>query len=103
MAFEVYRPRSSGENLVAITKHHIRMGNKLASKLKGGQVEVAYDKDSNKLRIRGINEGGMKVNKNKIGARGIFKYFGIGDLKGSFAAEYDEGENSIFVDLKKPK
>ncbi|SFG58838.1 hypothetical protein SAMN05660649_02114 [Desulfotomaculum arcticum] len=103
MAFEVYRPRSSGENSVAITKHHIRIGNRLASQLKGDYVEVAYDKETNKLRVKGVDEGGMKVTKSKIGARGIFNYFGIGEVKGSFAAEYNAGDNAVFVDLNKKK
>ncbi|AGL01102.1 hypothetical protein [Desulfoscipio gibsoniae] len=103
MAFEVYIPRSSGENLVSITKHHIRLGNKMADKLNGDQVEVAYDKDTNKLRIRGVDEGGIKVTKNKIGARGIFNYFDIDVLKGSFVAEYDQEDNAVYVDLNRRK
>ena len=89
LTFEVYRPRSSGENSVAITKHHIRIGNKLASQLKGDNVEVAYDKETNKLRIKGVEQGGMRVTNNKIGARGVFKYFDISEVKGSFTAEFN--------------
>lgn len=99
MVFEVYKPRSSNDNKVSITKHHIRLGNKLASNLSGDQVEVAYDKESNMLRIKVTDEGGMKLNKNKIGSSGIFKYFNIEDKKGSFRAEFDKKDNSIFVDL----
>jgi len=103
LAFEVYRPRSSGENSVAITKHHIRIGNRLASQLKGANVEVAYDKETNTLRIKGVDEGGMKVTKNKIGARGIFSYFGIGEVKGSFAAIYNADDNAVYVDFNKKR
>lgn len=99
MAFEVYRPRSSNENLVSITKHHIRLGNKMADKFNGAQVEVAYDKDTNKLRIRSVDDGGMKITNNKIGARGIFKYFNLEGLKGNYPVELDENDNAIYVNL----
>ena len=99
MAFEVYRPRSARDNMVALTKHHIRLGGKLAQKLGSKRVEVAYDKDSDQLRIKGVKEGGMLLNKNKIGARGIFTFFNIVNRKGSYHAVYDEKEKAIFVDL----
>ncbi len=103
MAFEVYRPRSSSENLVSITKHHIRLGNKMADKLKGDQVEVAYDKDTNILRIRDTDGDGMKVTKNKIGSRGILNYFDINVAKGNYVAEYNPEDNAVYVDLNKRK
>ncbi len=103
MAFEVYRPRSSSENLVSITKHHIRLGNKMANKLNGDQVEVAYDKDTNILRIRDTDEDGMKITKNKIGARGILNYFDINVTKGNFVAEYSPKDNAVYVNLNKRK
>jgi len=99
MAFEVYRPRSSSENMVSITKHHIRLGNTLADKIKGERVEVAYDKDTNKMRIMEVAEGGMKISNGKIGASGVFKFFDIQNKKGSFKAEFNETENAIFVQL----
>lgn len=103
MAFEVYRPRSSRENVVALTKHHIRLSGKLVNKLGTDRVEVAYDRDANKLRIRGIEDGGLMINKNKIGARGVFKYFDLEGKRGNFAAVYDEKEKAIFVDLNQVK
>jgi len=102
LVFETYKPRSSNENSVAITKHHIRIGNKLASQIKGDRIEIAFDKDSNTLRIQGTNEG-MKVTKNKIGARGIFKYFNLEETKGNFTAEYNADDNAVYVDLNKKK
>lgn len=99
MVFEVYRPRSARDNMVALTKHHIRLGGKLAEKLNSRRVEVAYDKDTGKLRIRGVKEGGMLLNKNKIGARGIFTFFNIEDKKGTYHAVYDEKDKAIYVDL----
>lgn len=103
MAFEVYRPRSTSENIVAITKHHIRLGTKIADQLKSDQVEVAYDKDTNILRIRSVDKGGMKITKNKIGARGVLNYFDLHLVKGNFAAEYNSEESAVYVDLNKRK
>lgn len=100
LAFEVYIPRASSNNLVTLTKHHIRIGSNLLSQLNGEKTEIAYDRQSNKLRIKGTNESGMKIGNNKIGARGVFAYFGI-DIKGSFPADFNDKENAIIVDLNK--
>jgi len=75
----------------------------MADKLNGNQVEVAYDKDTNQLRIQGVDDGGMKLTKNKIGARGVLNYFDISVGKGNFAAEYDPEENAVYVDLNERK
>ncbi|AGL03358.1 hypothetical protein [Desulfoscipio gibsoniae] len=99
MAFEVYKPRSSRENVVAFTKHHIRLGVKLAAKLSSNRVEVAYDRDTQELRIKAVNEGGLLLNKNKIGARGIFKFFDLEGKKGNYEARFDPQEEAIFVDM----
>jgi len=103
VSFEVYRPRSSSENLVSITKHHIRLGHKMAEQLNGDKVEVAYDKETNKLRIRNAEEDGLKMTNNKIGARGILNYFDISIVKGNFAAEFNPEDNAVYVDLNKRK
>ncbi len=100
MVFEIYRPRSSNQNRVALTKHHIRLGNELARKIDSDQVEIAFDKENKVLRIRAVNEGGMKLSNNKIGARGVFRYFGLEKVRGSFKAEYDENEKAIYVYLE---
>ncbi|SFH42418.1 hypothetical protein SAMN05660649_05153 [Desulfotomaculum arcticum] len=71
--------------------------------VRADNVEIAYDKETNKLRIQDVDDGGMRVTKNKIGARGIFKYFNIGEVKGSFAADYNADDNAVYVDLNKRK
>ncbi|TYO93352.1 hypothetical protein [Desulfallas thermosapovorans] len=99
MAFEVYKPRSSKDNVVAFTKHHIRLGVKLADKLKGDRVEVAYDRETQQLRIKAVAEGGLLLNKNKIGARGIFKFFDLEGKRGNFDAEFNPEDKAIYVNL----
>jgi hypothetical protein len=100
MTFEVYKPRSSKEDMVTFTKHHIRLGAKLAGKLGSDRVEVAYDKDTQRLRIKAVDEGGLLLNKNKIGARGIFRYFDLEGKKGNYEAKFEPKEEAIFVDMQ---
>jgi len=100
MAFEVYVPRAANDNAVTLTKHHIRIGNKLLGRLKGDKLEVAYDVETNKIRIKGTDGPGLTVAKNKVGARGIFTYFNL-DLKGRYEADFDEKQKAIYVDLNK--
>jgi len=100
LAFEVYKPRSSKEDVVAFTKHHIRLGVKLVDKLGGDRVEVAYDRETRQLRIKAVSVGGLLLNKNKIGARGIFRFFNLESKKGNYDARYDPEEEAIFVDMK---
>jgi len=75
----------------------------MADKLSGDLVEVAYDKENNKLRIRNAEEDGMKMTNNKIGARGILNYFDISAVKGNFGAEFNPEDNAVYVDLNKRK
>lgn len=103
MAFEVYIPRSSNDNKVALTKHHIRLGNGMIKHLTTDRVEVAYDRSSGKLRIKSVEDGGIKLSKNKIGAQGIFKYFDLREKKGTYPAEYNEKEKAIYVNLSTQK
>jgi len=45
----------------------------------------------------------MKIGKNKIGAKGIFSYFGLEGIKSSFDTEFNEKEKAIYVDLNSQK
>ena len=71
--------------------------------LNADQVQIAYDNDVNQLRIKGVKEGGMKIGKNKIGAKNILNYFGLEGIKGSFATEFNEKEKAVYVDLNAKK
>ncbi len=97
MSFEVYKPRFEKEATVAISKNHLTLNKKLAEKFDTEYVELAFDKDTNTIRIKASdNENGLILNKNKIGARGFFKHFNI-QQKGKYNAVFNENEKAIYV------
>lgn len=99
MAFEVYKPRIKKGNVISLTKNHIVMKTEMIEKLNASSVELAYDRESNIIRITPAEpETGFSINKNKIGARGFFKYFDI-DRKGKYPVKFDDEEGSIYIDL----
>lgn len=99
MAFEVYKPRIKKGNVISLTKNHIVMKPDMIEKLDTNTVELAYDRDTSVIRISPAEpETGFSINKNKIGARGFFKYFEI-DIKGKYPIKFDETEKVILVDI----
>ncbi|OPX86598.1 MAG: hypothetical protein A4E53_03032 [Pelotomaculum sp. PtaB.Bin104] len=99
MAFEVYKPNNEKDYVVSISKNHLTLNKALTAKLNPGYVELAYDVDTRTIRIKpSSTESGLIVNKNKIGARGFFKYFNILN-KGKYNAFYDENEQTVLVRL----
>ncbi|NQS75077.1 MAG: hypothetical protein HQP61_01350 [Peptococcaceae bacterium] len=97
MSFEVYKPRLEKEATVAISKNHLTLNKKLAEKFDTRYVELAFDRETNTIRIKAANgENGLVLNKNKIGARGFFKHFNI-QQKGKYAAIFNEEEKTILV------
>ncbi|WP_041274398.1 hypothetical protein [Desulforamulus reducens] len=97
MAFEVYYPRS--ENFVSVSKNHITLNRNLVTKLNTDHVELAFDRETNVIRITGSSpDSGLILNKTRIGAKGFLQYFGI-ESKGKFPATYNEEENSIYIQL----
>jgi len=101
MAFEVYKPR--GEKLeklptVSFSKNSIVLNNIARAKIKSLNVELAYDKETNTVRIRGVDEDGIQIKKTRLFAKGFYKYFDI-HPKGKYEAKYNEEENSLYVDI----
>lgn len=99
MAFEVYKPRIKKGNVISLTKNHIVMKPEMVERLNALSVELAYDRETNMIRIKPAEpETGFSINKNKIGARGFFKYFDI-DRKGKYPVKFDEADGSFYIDL----
>ncbi|MCL6634741.1 MAG: hypothetical protein K6T29_03100 [Peptococcaceae bacterium] len=99
MAFEVYRSRLEKEAPAAISKNHITLNKKLLDRFNTKRVELAYDPDTNTIRIRpSTSESGLVLNKNKIGARGFFKHFNI-QQKGKYNAVYNDNDKAIYIRL----
>jgi len=63
MAFEVYRPR--GEKLekkaiVSLSKTSVVLNTVARDLLNAKRVEIAFDRESNLMRIKGVTEGGKE-------------------------------------------
>jgi hypothetical protein len=99
MAFEIYKPRVKREekSIVSLSKNSIVLNKIAREKLNASSIELAYDRDTNLIRIK-HSEDGQTVKKTKVFARGFFNQFNI-TKKGRFAAEFEEG--ALFVDLNK--
>lgn len=100
MAFEVYKPRGEKVGklpLVSLSKNSIVLNKTAREKLKAENVELAFDRETNTIRIRASKDGQI-VKKTKVFARGFFNHFGL-DKKGRFTASYEENENALYVDL----
>jgi hypothetical protein len=100
MAFEIYKPR--GERipklpLVTISKNSIVLNKHAREKLNVERVELAYDRETNTIRIKATEEG-QNIKKTKVFSRGFFNHFNI-MAKGKYHAKYDETENSLYVNL----
>ncbi|MCL6559363.1 MAG: hypothetical protein K6U74_11320 [Firmicutes bacterium] len=100
MAFEVYKPR--GERvpklpLITVSKNSIVLNKHAREKLGSDRVELAYDRETNTIRIK-ATEDGQIVKKTKVFSRGFFNHFDI-TSKGKFPAKYDENENALYVNL----
>ncbi len=100
MAFEIYKPR--GERapklpLVTLSKNSIVLNKHAREKLNTEKVELAFDRETNNIRIKAVQEG-QNIKKTKVFGRGFFNQFNI-ETKGKFLAKYDETENALYVDL----
>jgi len=100
MAFEIYKPR--GEKvpklpLVTISKNSIVLNKHAREKLNTDKVELAYDRETNTIRIK-ASEDGQNIKKTKVFSRGFFSFFKI-DAKGKYKTVYDEKEKALFVNL----
>lgn len=101
MAFEVYKPRGERAEkapLVSLSKTSMVLNNVAREKLAANRVELAFDPDSNSIRVRAVEEGGIEVRKTKLFAKGFYNQFGI-NKKGKFVAVFDEAERALYVKL----
>lgn len=98
--FEVYKPRGVRVQklpLVTISKNSIVLNKYAREKLNVERVELAFDTESNKIRIM-ASANGQNIKKTKVFGRGFFNHFGITE-KGKFYADYDEETNALYVDM----
>ncbi|MFZ5595977.1 MAG: hypothetical protein ACOY31_03060 [Bacillota bacterium] len=101
MAFEIYKPRGERQEkapIVSLSKTSIVLNNVAREKIKTSRIELAYDRESKQVRVRGVEEGGMEIKKTKVFGKGFFNQFGI-TKKGKFEAKYDPSDNSLYIKL----
>lgn len=101
MAFEVYRPRgekSEKKAVVSLSKTSVVLNNVARDFLNAKRVEIAFDRESNLMRIASVTEGGLEIKKTKMFGKGFFNQFDI-TKKGKFEAKYDPDQKALFVQL----
>jgi len=101
MSFEVYKPR--GERMekmpiISLSKSSIVLNNVARQKLGHNKIELAFDRDTNTIRIKAVDEGGLEMRKTKVFGKGFFNYFNI-DKKGKYEASYEPGENALYANI----
>ena len=101
MAFEVYKPRGERQEkapVISLSKTSMVLNNVAREKLKADRLELAFDKDTNTVRVKGIEEGGIPMRKTKVFAKGFYNQFGI-DTRGKYIALYNEDENALYITI----
>ncbi len=66
--------------------------------LNAKRVELAFDRESNLMRIKGVTEGGLEIKKTKMFGKGFYNQFNI-IKKGKFEARFDSEQKALFVQL----
>lgn len=101
MTFEVYKPRGEKQEkapIVSLSKNSIVLNNVAREKVGTTRIELAYDRASRQIRIRGVKDGGIEIKKTKVYGKGFFNGFDI-SKKGKFTAEYDPKENALYIQI----
>lgn len=99
MAFEIYKPRGERQEkapIISLSKTSIVLNNVAREKIGTSRIELAFDRESNTIRIRGVKEGGMEIKKTKVFGKGFFNQFSI-NKKGKFEARYEPSDNSLYA------
>lgn len=100
MTFEVYKPRGERAEkapIVSFSKTSIVFNNVAREKLDTEAIELAFDINTNTMRIKATDKG-MNIKKTKVFGKGFFNQFGI-NKKGKFVAEFNPDERALYVNL----
>lgn len=95
--YEIYHDNNGKLAIVSISRNYLALNKVAREKLNCDLLELAFDRESNIIRIRPSVDGKI-VRKTKIYAKYFFKHFGI-DNRGKYKAKYDQNENTLYVDL----
>lgn len=104
MDFQIYRPRTKAKEdpkpIVKLSKTTFILNKVAREQLNTPEyVELAFDKDTNTIRIRPSTvDDGNALKKTKVLAPGFFEDFEISS-PGAYNAKYNQGENALYVNL----
>ncbi|MCF8011791.1 MAG: hypothetical protein K9L17_12170 [Clostridiales bacterium] len=101
MAFIEYNAARGGlrPGSAKLTKTHLILSPDLVDKISSYNIQVAYDPDTENLRLKPVESGGLKISGGKLQSKGFCNYFLI-KKKGLFDAKWDDDEKAIYVLLK---
>ena len=102
MAFEIYKPRGEKQEkapIVSLSKTSVVLNNIAREKLATDRIELAYDRDTNNIRVRAVDEGGMEIRKTKVFGKGFYNQFGI-TQKGKYEAKFNPDEKALYIQLR---
>lgn len=103
MTFEVFSPEQETslfrrkQPVVAIAKNSIRLNKTAYEQLGAESVELAFDRQSNTIRLTKVAQG-FKIQNKKITSKGFFRHFDI-RASGRFLAQYDPENESLLIEL----
>ncbi|MCL6560225.1 MAG: hypothetical protein K6U74_15810 [Firmicutes bacterium] len=102
MGFEVYKPRGERSEkvpLITLSKTSLVLNSVAREKLGTNRIELAFDRDTQTIRVRAVEEGGMEIKKTKVFGKGFFNQFGI-TQKGKFEARFDPQERALYATIR---
>ncbi len=102
MAFEIYKPRGEKQEkapIVSLSKTSVVLNNIAREKLATDRIELAYDRETNNIRVRAVEEGGMEIRKTKVFGKGFYNQFGI-TQKGKYEAKFNPDEKALYIQLR---
>ncbi|MFZ5591157.1 MAG: hypothetical protein ACOY81_05040 [Bacillota bacterium] len=102
MAFEVYKPRGERSEkvpLITLSKTSLVLNSVAREKLGTNRIELAFDRETQTIRVRAVEEGGMEIKKTKVFGKGFFNQFGI-TQKGKFEARFDPQERALYAVIR---
>jgi len=102
LAFEIYKPRGEKQEkapIVSLSKTSVVLNNIAREKLATDRIELAYDRETNNIRVRAVDEGGMEIRKTKVFGKGFYNQFGI-TQKGKYEAKFNPDEKALYIQLR---
>lgn len=100
MAFVEYNPAKGNlrPGSAKLTKTHLILSDDMQQKLNSTHVKLAYDPDTQFIRLQPSEDSGLKMVDGKIQSKGFTKFFNI-NKRGVFDAQWKEEEKAVYIKL----